>query len=79
MNRVILDQSVRSKLGNLDSRLELCSESGETLGFFVPACDQQRLLYAWARGEFSDEEIESARQERGGFAIGEVLAALSAR
>lgn len=77
MKRIIVDRSLRSKLDNLDSRLELCDESGEILGYFVPASEQQRLLYAWARAEFTDEEIERARKEPGGLTIGELLAELA--
>lgn len=76
MNKVIIDSALRSKLQNLDSRLEFRDESGRTLGYFVPASEQQRLLYAWARTEFSDEEIERARNEPGGLSIAEVLAEL---
>ncbi len=77
MNRIIVDQSLRSRLNNLQSRLELCDESGETLGYFVPASERQRLLYAWARAEFTDEEIALARAEPGGVTIAEVLADLT--
>lgn len=76
MDRVILDSSIRVRLGNLHSRLEFCDESGEVLGYFVPASERQQLLYAWARGEFADEEIERARREPGGFSLAEVLADL---
>ncbi len=76
MNKVIVDPSLLSRLDNLDSRMELCTESGETLGYFVPASEQHRLLYAWAREEFTDEEIERAQAEPGGLTIAEVLAEL---
>jgi hypothetical protein len=42
----------------------------------VPASEHERLLYAWARAEFSDDEIERARAESGGFSLAEVLAEL---
>ena len=65
MNRVVLDQSLRSKLNNLDSQLELCDESGRVVGYFVPAEEHHRLLYDWAQSQFTDEELERARQEPG--------------
>ncbi len=77
MNKIVVDPSLRGKLNNLESRLELCDPSGETLGYFVPASEHQRLLYAWARAEFTDEEIERARAEPGGFSVAEVLADLA--
>jgi len=76
MNKIVVEPSLRSKLNNLDSRLELCDESGKTLGYFLPVSEQQRLLYAWARLEFGDEEIERAREEPGRFSLAEVLADL---
>ena len=76
MNTIVVDPLLRSKLNNLDSRLELRDESGEVLGYFVPASERERLLYAWAQAEFTDEEIASARREPGGLAIAEVLADL---
>jgi hypothetical protein len=76
MNRLVVDRSLRSKLPDLDSRLELCDESGITLGYFVPASDRQRVLYAWAQGEFTDEEIDHARAESGGYSLAEILADL---
>ena len=36
MNKVHVDPLVRAKLGNLDSQLEPCDESGKTLGYSLP-------------------------------------------
>ena len=77
MNKVHVEPLVRAKLGNLDSRMELCDESGKTLGYFVPVSEQHRLLYAWAQAEFTDEEIAAAHAEPGGLNIAEVLAGLA--
>ncbi len=41
MNRLVVDEPFRSKLQNLDSRLELCDEAGNTLGYFVPASERK--------------------------------------
>lgn len=77
MNKIVVDETLKSKLQNLDSRLELCDEGGKTLGFFVPAAERERLLRAWARGEFGDEELQRARDQEGGLPLAEVLADLS--
>lgn len=76
MNRVFLDQSLRSRLNNLESSLELCDESGAVVAIVIPAEEVHESLYAWARREFTDEEIELARQEPGGFSTEEILAEL---
>ena len=45
MNKIIVDSSLRVRLENLHSRLEFSDESGNTLGCFVPASEQERLLF----------------------------------
>jgi len=77
MSKVLVEPLVRAKLGNFDSRMELCDESGETLGYFVPVSEHHCLLYAWAQAEFTDEEIAAARKEPGGLSIAEVFAGLA--
>jgi hypothetical protein len=76
MQKVTLDASLRSKLNNLDREVELCDESGATVGYFLPATWHQQLLYAWAKAQFTDEELELARQQKGGRTLAEILADL---
>ncbi len=73
MNKIVIDKDLRTRLDNLDTELELCDESGHTLGYFVPTAEANPSLYEWARCEFTEEEIESARKEPGGLNIAEVL------
>ena len=73
MTKMVLDEALRARLKDLAECIELCDQSGRTLGYFVPAADQQRSLYGWAHGEFTDKEIERARREPGGLPIAEVL------
>ena len=76
MNRITVDETLRARFEEPGSWLELCDESGRTFGFFVPAMEKKSLLYGWARGAFSDEEIERARREPGGLSLDEVLAGI---
>jgi len=76
MNRITIDESLRAQLDSLGSRLEFCDQAGHTLGYFIPASEERSLLYAWARGEFTDEEIDRARREPGGLSLTELLADL---
>jgi hypothetical protein len=46
------------------------------VGFFLPAEQHHRLLYAWARAQVTDEEIQSAKAEKGGRTLKEILADL---
>ncbi len=77
MTRVVVDASLQVKLPQVDSSFEFCDESGRTLGYYVPAADQLRRLYDWARTQFTDEEIERARREPPGWTTAEVLARLT--
>lgn len=63
MNKVILDPSLRAKLNGLNEHVEVCDEQGHTLGFFLPPDIYHKLLYAWAKTQFTDEEIAQARRE----------------
>jgi hypothetical protein len=64
MTRLLIDPVLRARLHNLDGELELCDESGQTLGHFLPAERYRELLYQRARAEFSDQkELEEAREE----------------
>jgi hypothetical protein len=77
MNRIVVDQTLRTRLQNMDARLELCDEAGMVLGYFVPASERQRLLYEWARGQFNDDDLAKARAQSGGFSLTEILAELA--
>jgi hypothetical protein len=79
MTRVVVDASLQVKLPQVDSSFEFCDESGRTLGYYIPAADQLRPLYDWARAAFTDEEIQRARREPPGPTTAELLARLKDR
>jgi len=76
MSKVTIDQLLRAKINNLDAETEFCDESGRTVGFYVPADRHRELLYAWAKAQFTDEELETARKQPGGRPLAEILARL---
>ena len=76
MNKVTIDESLHAKLGSLSSEVEVCDESGQTVGYFVPADWHDDLLYAWAKAQVTDEELERARRQVGGQALADILARL---
>jgi hypothetical protein len=76
MNKIIVDSVVRTRLDNLSSAMELCDESGVTLGYFVPASDRERALYKWIQESVTDEELQHAFKEIGEYPLDEVLADL---
>ena len=73
MQKVTLDQSLRAKLNGLTTQIELCDDAGQTIGYFLPAEWHRQLLYAWAKAQVTDEELEQARQEPGGSSLAEIL------
>lgn len=68
---------------------QLHNEEGQTIGYFLTVAEQRRyqqleeehrrLLYAWAKTQFSDEEIARAEQETEEFTTEEVLRSLEAQ
>jgi hypothetical protein len=71
MHKVILDESLRAKLNNLDAEVEVCDESGRTVGHFLPEEVYMELLYASAKARYSDEELDRRRYEEGGSSLAE--------
>ncbi len=75
MTRVTADAVLLSKLGNCESVVELCDETGRLLGYFHPAGAPSKI-----EGEnlspISDEEIERCRSQRTGRSLTEILADL---
>jgi hypothetical protein len=75
--KVVIDPQVCDQLLRPDASLELCDETGRTLGqffgCFVPSPEGLPWVYEWAKSAFSEEEIESAKQQTGGRTIHEIL------
>jgi hypothetical protein len=86
MQKITLDPALRARLNDLKSEVEVCDESGQTVGvcdesgqtvgYFLPAEWHLKLLYAWAKAEVTEEELEQARRETGGSSLDEIMARL---
>ncbi len=74
MTKMTLDPSMVAKLKQAEERIELCDESGHTLGFFTPltiqSSDDKSAI------PFTDEELKRFAREPGRFTTEEVLAHL---
>lgn len=75
MQKVTLDPSLGAQFNGLKSEVELCDETGRTVGYFLPA-NWHQALYAWANAQVSDEELETARRQTGGRPLADILARL---
>jgi len=73
MNKVMLDETLRSKLGNLSQESQICDEEGQVVGLYVPMPEHDPELHRWAEAQISDEELERRAQEPGGRSTAEVL------
>jgi hypothetical protein len=76
MSKLIIDDYLRSKLNGLDTEVEFCDASGQTVGHYVPESLYQKLVYAWLNAQVSDEELERARQEPRGRTLDEIWKSL---
>jgi hypothetical protein len=74
MSKVVLDEALRSKLNGLNAEVELCDETGRTVGRFLPEDVYWEFAYAWAKAQFTDEELAEARAEPGGMTTPEAIA-----
>ncbi len=73
MDRVILGPFLGSQLTASDDLLEICDESGQTIGYFVPAASRDPSWRQWAESAISVEELDRRRAEPGGRTTAEVL------
>ncbi len=76
MEKLTLDSAVLSALSEVDHQVQLCDPTGRTVGYFLPASEAEHEMYAWARGQFTDEELDRAANEPGGKSTAEILARL---
>jgi hypothetical protein len=75
MTKLTINESVRSKLNGLHEEMELCDESGRTLGYFLPPDLHRRFLCAYVESQcpYTGEELQCMRQETGGRSLAEIL------
>jgi hypothetical protein len=77
MTKLTLDQAMLSKLSHLKEPVEVCDESGHTLGYYTPATDSS--LYKRVKVPFNEDELDRFEQEPGGRSLAEILADLEKR
>ena len=74
MTRIVVDDTLRSKLHNLSERLELIDNSGRVLGRFVPVVDMSE--WEPVSPDVSEEELDRREEETESFTTAEMLAYL---
>jgi hypothetical protein len=79
MTRVTVDSDTSAKLSSFFVPVELCDDSGRTLGYFqpvLPPAESRRLL---AECPFSEAELRRRQQVRTGRPLAEILEDLRTR
>jgi len=69
MMKLNVDAELQAKLTQAGGPLELCDESGRTIGYFQPALGPGELK---KMSPFSDEEIERLAKQREGRPLAEI-------
>ena len=72
MSKLVLDAELRSKLNGLNAAIEVCDESGETIGHFLPEDEYRRLVIARYSAQLTDEKIKRLRAQSGGKPLAEI-------
>jgi hypothetical protein len=72
MGKVTLDEDLRRKLNGLNEPLEVCDETGRTVGHFISTGLFEELFYAALAAEtpHSKEELRRRHREMGGRPLG---------
>ena len=78
MSKLELDAEMRSKLDGINDHVELCDETGKTVGHFLPTALYERMYYAALALEspHSPEELKRRRNETGGRSLKEIWLSL---
>ncbi len=74
MEKLQIDDALRSKLGGLSNHIEFRDEAGHVVGHFLPAKLYDDLFYAALAREspHSPEELRRRHQETGGRTLKEI-------
>jgi hypothetical protein len=77
MTRVSIDSSTLSKLQHAKDVVEVCDEAGKIMGYFYPFVEPPRDADGKLICPYTDEEIESLSQQKGGRPLSDILNDLS--
>jgi hypothetical protein len=72
MTRVIVDDTLRARLHNLEKQIELCDVDGRTLAIVQPVGRSHGNGDPEGRPDFSEEEIAEALQQTGGRTLADI-------
>lgn len=73
MAKLTVDAETRGRLRNLGELLEICDESGRTLGYFHPVTDASQETTERLQSPLTRDDLERRRQERTGRPLSDIL------
>ena len=71
MTKLTVDPATQNKLRTVAESVELCDDSGHTLGYFTPATDT--MQYAGLKSPNSTAELLRRAKQGGGRTLAEIL------
>ncbi len=71
MNRIVIDETTKAKLGNLEAPAELCDDSGRVLARLTPVRDSD--IYSTLQSPHSDEELRRRANEQETYSTADLL------
>ena len=79
MDKITLDDNLRTKLKGLSSPVAVCDETGQIIGHFLSDEFYKKLMYAWLKSQHTDEELEKDLEQTGGRPLAEIWKSLGAK
>jgi hypothetical protein len=76
MTKVTVDSDLRAKLGDMRELVEFRDENGKVVGFFHPVAPIVTAGERQTSSPISDDEIETARKQRTGRLLADIVADL---
>lgn len=76
MSTVVVDSATAAKFEEQIGEVEVRTPDGRLVGLFTRIREGTPEDYAWARAQFTDEEIEEARRSGPGRPLADILADL---
>ena len=68
MSKITLDNDLRAKLNGLSKPLEICDETGQIVGHYLPSALYKKFVYAALAAEcpYNAEDLARMHRETGG-------------
>jgi hypothetical protein len=66
MIQILVNDAFRALVPDLTEKVAFCDDSGNVLGYYVPANQPSAEVYAWAKTQVTREQLDRASKQTGG-------------